>query len=286
MNSHIWYWLFLLIMVFLMMNLLLVIIVEYFGTTRASAGDTQGIPADIKATWKDFMWRVDWRRDQFSDGEYWACFTGDPYADIIEGLMTNAKIDESMERAAERHCLGLRLGRKQMEDLSIEALSEKDNPGIGVVNSLELRKMSRFRDANVAEHLLDECRNWVNSEKSTSHLSQLNQVRTFVGLLRDSREVLDRHCTQIEEGYIDDQDELEESLERLEGSVEFTFDGFVDLTENGIDSLAPPVLGQGGEMKNKLPDMLENFRSTRNAGPGLRSAGLGNDAGSMPAIGY
>jgi len=283
-NSVIWYSLFLLIMVFLMMNLLLVIIIEYFSTTRGSAGDTQGIPADIKATWKDFMWRLDWRRDQFSEGEYWACFTGDPYADLIEGIMTNAKIDESMERAAEQHCLGLRLGRKQMEDLSIEALSEKDNPGVGIVKSLELRKMGC--DALTAEHLMDECRNWVNSEKSTSHLSQLNQVRTFVGLLRDSREVLDRHCSRLEEGYMDDQDELEESLERLEGSVEFTFDGFVDLTEKGIDSLAPPVLGQGGEMKEKLPDMLENFRSTRNASTGLRSAGMGNDNSSMPAIGY
>lgn len=283
-NSHIWYWLFLLIMVFLMLNLLLVINIEYFGATRASAGDTQGIPADIKALWKDFVWRFDWRRDQFSEGEYWACFTGDPYDGLIEGLMTNSAVDESMEKAADRHCLGLRLGRKMMEDLSVEVLSEKDNPGVGILKSLELRKIGC--DASTAEHLLDECRNWVNSEKSTSHLSQLNQVRTFVGLLRDSRQVLDKHCARLEEGYVDDQDDLEEILERLEDSVEFTFDGFVDLTAQGIDSLAPPVLGQGGEMKEKLPEMLETFQSTRNGSMGLRGTASGHDNNMPPAIGY
>jgi len=277
-SATIWYWMFLIIMVFLMMNLLLVIVAENFYQTRRTTGDTQGILSDFKHSWKDFLWRLDWRRDQWSEGEYWACFFSNPYKDLIEGLMEKADVSEEMEQAAESSCLGFRLKRKQQDDLSLEAATPENNPGVVTVASLELRKIGC--DALTAEHLLEECQLYVQSEKTSAHGSQLNQVRAFVNMLQQSKEMLDHHCRQLEDGIVEDQEELEDCLERLKGSMEFAFDGFHDLGETGVDSLAPPALGQGGEMKQKLPaTMLETIRSDAM----LRSTGFGD---TPPAIGY
>eukprot|EP00931_Biecheleriopsis_adriatica_P104335 TRINITY_DN79018_c0_g1_i1.p1 TRINITY_DN79018_c0_g1~~TRINITY_DN79018_c0_g1_i1.p1 ORF type:complete len:892 (-),score=180.87 TRINITY_DN79018_c0_g1_i1:64-2739(-) len=277
-SATIWYWSFILSMTFLMLNLLYVIIVYHFSQTRKAVGKTAGILSDLKQSWKDFLWRMDWRKDQFSEGEYKACFLGDPYAELVEGLIENAKIDDEMQTAATQSCLGIRLRRKMMEDLSIDGLSAETNPAYVFVQSLELRKIAC--DALTAEHLLEECNNFVAGETSTNHLNQLSQVRSFVTLLRRSREALDKHCTMLEEGIEEDQEELELSLERLEGSVESALYGFQALAGEGIDSLAPPPLGQGGEMKAQLPAMLETVRAQN---PDLRStAGFGG--GDYPAL--
>ena len=254
-SSTIWYWLFILMMMFLMMNLLTVIIVDHFCQTRDCCGDTAGILHDLKLSWKEFLFKLEWRRDQLREGEYKACFLGDPYEGLLEGLMQNAKAGDTMEQAAEKHCLALRLNRKKIEDLSVEAPSADANPGFGIVKNLELRKIAC--DASTAQFLLDGCENFVASEKSTLHLGVLNQVRSFVSLLKQSKETLDSHCKLMEEGIVEDQEELEQIMTRLEESVQAAFEGFQELASTGIDTLAPPALGQGGEMKQALTDLRQ-----------------------------
>eukprot|EP00440_Ansanella_granifera_P038035 gb/GFBE01041268.1/.p1 GENE.gb/GFBE01041268.1/~~gb/GFBE01041268.1/.p1 ORF type:complete len:900 (+),score=206.50 gb/GFBE01041268.1/:1-2700(+) len=260
-SATIWYWLFLLTMVFLMMNILVVIFVEYFNLLRTAAGDTSGLVHDFKLTWKDFKWRMDWRKDQFSDGEYRECFLGDPYKDLVEGLIENSKIDEDFQEAANHSCLGLQLQRKQLEDLTVDALTPETNPAYALVTSLELRKIAC--DALTAEHLLEECNQFVAADKSSPHLSQLYQVRNFVNLLKQSKQMLEQQCQQLEDGIVDDQEALEEIMSNLEGSVEACFYGFQELSAQGIDSLAPPALGPGGEMKAALPAMLNTIRAQK-----------------------
>ena len=226
-SATIWYWLFILIMMFLMLNLLTVIIVEHFCQTRNTCGETAELMKDLKLSWKDFCFRMEWRRDQFREGEYKAFFMGNPYEGLVEGLLQNAKASEEMERAAAKNCLGLKLNRKKIEDLSVEAPSADKNPGFGIVKNLELRKIAC--DAATAQFLLDGCEDFVASEKSTAHLGVLNQVRSFVQLLQQSKEELNSHCGQMEDGIVEDQEELERILTRLEDSVQMAFDGFQEL---------------------------------------------------------
>ena len=228
-SATIWYWLFILIMMFLMLNLLTVIIVEHFCQTRNTCGDTAGIMQDLKLSWKDFFFRLEWRRDQFREGEYKACFIGDPYEGLIEGLLQNAKASEEMERAASKNCLGLKLNRKKIEDLSVEAPSADKNPGFGIVKNLELRKIAC--DAATAQFLLDGCDTFIASEKSVANVGVLNQVRSFVKLLQQSKEELDSHCRMMEDGIVEDQEELERILTRLEDSVQMAFEGFQELLD-------------------------------------------------------
>ena len=249
-SATIWYWLFILMMMFLMLNLLIVIIVEHFCQTRTTCGATVGIVHDLKLAWKEFKFKLEWRRDQFREGEYKACFWSNPYEGLMEGLLQNAKATEEMEKAAAKNCLGLKLNRKKIEDLSLEAPSADANPGFGVVKNLELRKIAC--DAATAQFLLEGCEDYVASEKSTVHLGVLNQVRSFVRLLKQSKDLLDSHCQLMEEGIVEDQEDLEKILTRLEDSVQMAFEGFQDLASTGIDTLAPPALGQGGEMKATL----------------------------------
>lgn len=261
-SATIWYWLFILMMMFLMLNLLTVIIVEHFCQTRNTCGDTAGILRDLKLAWRDLLFRLEWRRDQFREGEYKACFLSNPYDGLTEGLLQNAKASEEMERAAAKNCLGLKLNRKKIEDLSVEAPSAEANPGFGIVKNLELRKIAC--DAATAQFLLDGCDEFIASEKSQAHLGVLNQVRSFVKLLKQSKEQLDSHCQLMEEGIVEDQEELELILTRLEDSVQMAFDGFQELAATGIDTLAPPALGQGGEMKAILHEKAgdSHLRST------------------------
>ena len=223
-SATIWYWLFILMMMFLMLNLLTVIIVEHFCQTRNTCGDTAGILRDLKLAWRDLMFRLEWRRDQFREGEYKACFLSNPYEGLTEGLLQNAKASPEMERAAAKNCLGLKLNRKKIEDLSVEAPSADANPGFGIVKNLELRKIAC--DAATAQFLLDGCEEFIVSEKSQAHLGVLNQVRSFVKLLKQSKEQLDFHCQMMEEGIVEDQEELEIILTRLEDSVQMALDGF------------------------------------------------------------
>lgn len=209
-----------------------------------------GIVHDLKLAWKEFKFKLEWRRDQFREGEYKACFWSNPYEGLMEGLLQNAKATEEMEKAAAKNCLGLKLNRKKIEDLSLEAPSADANPGFGVVKNLELRKIAC--DAATAQFLLEGCEDYVASEKSTVHLGVLNQVRSFVRLLKQSKDLLDSHCQLMEEGIVEDQEDLEKILTRLEDSVQMAFEGFQDLASTGIDTLAPPALGQGGEMKATL----------------------------------
>ncbi|CAE7446276.1 pkd2 [Symbiodinium necroappetens] len=258
-TSTIWYWLFILMMMFLLMNLLIVIIVDHFCQIRDSCGETAGILHDLRWSWKEFLFKLEWRRDQFREGEYKACFLGNPYQDLLDGLLQNAKAGEAMEKAAQRHCLAIRLNRKKIEDLSVEVPSADANPGFGIVKNLELRKIAC--DASTAQFLLDGCESFVASEKKTLHLGVLNQVRSFVSLLKQSKETLDSHCKLMEEGIVEDQEELEQIMTRLEESVQAAFEGFQELASTGIDTLAPPALGQGGEMKQTLTDLRQTAQA-------------------------
>merc|ERR1712032_1689008 len=73
-SASIWFWLFLLTMVFVMTNLLLAIVVDNHLSLRQAVGPTNGIIYDIRQAWADLWWRLDWRRDQISEGEYKAAF--------------------------------------------------------------------------------------------------------------------------------------------------------------------------------------------------------------------
>jgi len=258
-TSTIWYWLFILMMMFLLMNLLIVIIVDHFCQIRDSCGETAGILHDLRWSWKEFLFKLEWRRDQFREGEYKACFLGNPYQDLMDGLLQNAKASEAMEKAAQKHCLAIRLNRKKIEDLSVEVPTADANPGFGIVKNLELRKIAC--DASTAQFLLDGCDSFVASEKNTLHLGVLNQVRSFVSLLKQSKETLDSHCKLMEEGIVEDQEELEQIMTRLEESVQAAFEGFQELASTGIDTLAPPALGQGGEMKQSLTDLRQTAQA-------------------------
>ena len=173
-SATIWYWLFILMMMFLMLNLLTVIIVEHYAQTRNTCGDTAGIFSDLISSWKAFLFKLEWRRDQFREGEYKACLIGDPYEDLMDGLLENAAASDEMRAAAAKNCLGLILNRKKIEDLSVEAPSASTNPGFGIVKNLELRKIAC--DAATAQFLLDGCEEYVASEKNRSQLGVLNQA--------------------------------------------------------------------------------------------------------------
>ncbi|CAE8654875.1 unnamed protein product, partial [Polarella glacialis] len=261
-SATVWFWLFYMSMVWLLMNILLCICIEYFSATRhAVGGQTPTILADIKLAYKEWKWRMEWRRDQWREGEYKACFIGSPYAELQEGLFENIKADDHLIAEANANCLGLRLHRRKKEDASVEGVGNDASPGSVPVSSLELRRLGC--DALTAEHLIEDCTSFVEETNAQKQTTRVDDVRHFVNLLRASKQRLEVQCQSMEDGIIDDQTALEECLDRLEDSMREAVQGFQELRMTGVDSLAPPISGQGGDMKAALPGMLLAARELR-----------------------
>ncbi|CAE8611171.1 unnamed protein product, partial [Polarella glacialis] len=288
-SATVWFWLFYMSMVWLLMNILLCICIEYFSATRhAVGGQTPTILADIKLAYKEWKWRMEWRRDQWREGEYKACFIGSPYAELQEGLFENIKADDHLIAEANANCLGLRLHRRKKEDASVEGVGNDASPGSVPVSSLELRRLGC--DALTAEHLIEDCTSFVEETNAQKQTTRVDDVRHFVNLLRASKQRLEVQCQSMEDGIIDDQTALEECLDRLEDSMREAVQGFQELRMTGVDSLAPPISGQGGDMKAALPGMLLAARELRDrqemqerAMPALRSTGWSPSHGQSPA---
>jgi len=237
-SATIWFWLFLLSMVFILLNLLFVIVCDHYSTMRKAIGTTPSILVDVCQSWADLKWRTEWRRENFRDGEYKLAFWTSPYNEISDGLMDICKVSEKAQRAARQSCLGLKLDRKYAETLSVEGMAADGDPGAEACTQLGLRELGA--DAMTADHLLECCQKYVKIESGFTSLSQLGQVREFVNLLRRHREDLYMQCDNMDEGFEDDHQGIRESLDRLERSVRRCLEEFDYLRTVGVHTLAPP----------------------------------------------
>lgn len=234
-------------MVFVMTNLLLAIVVDTHLSVRKAIGPTNGILDDVRLAWADLWWRLDWRKDQISEGEYKAAFVDSPYDELIDGLIEIAQVEEEVEALGRDSCLGLRICFRQMEDMSADGLAADSHPGAVPNTSLELRNLGC--DAQTADHLKYVSTPFVEREHEIRSQSQIQQARQFVRQLKSYRAELAHHCEQIEAGMAEEEDGLHEVLERLEASMHEALDSFQELRQLGVESLAPPPPGQTGVMK-------------------------------------
>jgi len=267
-SATIWFWSFLLSMVFVLMNLLLVIIIDHYLTFKNAIGPTPTILTDAIDACSDLIWRLDWRKDQFQDSEYKACFLENPTQELPDELAQASNVSEEMEIQSRANCLGLKISRKQMEDMSAEGLAAEGHPGAKVTDNRELRGFGC--DAQTAEHVLEMCADYVEQERQIAGASILQQTRSFVKLLRGHRMELTKHCEAIEAGIAEEQDNLMDSLDRLEISVLDSLEAFQYLRETGVESLAPPPPGQTGIMKATGAFQNTGAKFLMNAGGGVQ----------------
>lgn len=284
-SGSIWYWLMLLCIFFIMLNLLLVILIDRYSCFRKEVGSTAGVHADILDAWQDFIWRCEWRKDQYSEGEYKLAVLGNPYADLVEGLMEKSKLTDEQQAVAKSSCLGLKLYRKHLEDLSVEGLQSEGVAGAQAVTSLELRQLGA--DATTAEHLLEECARSLKEDQPSSHQSQVGQFRVIMSLMRKQESTMNEICEQIEDGVDDRTEELELSIQKLESSLSDSLEAFRVLKHMGIETLAPLPLGQGGEMKQQLQATISSFQGlmTSPAPMALRDVAWGDAAPRQASLG-
>mmetsp|Transcript_42482 Transcript_42482/g.74494 ORF Transcript_42482/g.74494 Transcript_42482/m.74494 type:complete len:1050 (+) Transcript_42482:81-3230(+) len=240
-SSTVWFWSFLLFLVFIFMNFLFAIIADYFATYREAVGVTTTILDDIISGWKDLIWRMYWRRQMFSEGEYKECCCSNPYSGIVEELMYKSAVSDSFEENARVSCLGVKLGRKRMESLSVEGLAAEGHAGAVPTDLKDLQEC----DAEVmcADHLLEEGAEFVRQEDALRSQSQVLKVRNFVKMLRQHRKELNAHCEQMEKGNVEDSTILREAVERLEQSTKYCLLEFDDRKRIGVFSMAPPIEG-------------------------------------------
>eukprot|EP00929_Paragymnodinium_shiwhaense_P108004 TRINITY_DN74337_c0_g1_i1.p1 TRINITY_DN74337_c0_g1~~TRINITY_DN74337_c0_g1_i1.p1 ORF type:complete len:892 (+),score=192.08 TRINITY_DN74337_c0_g1_i1:145-2820(+) len=240
-SATVWFWLFLLCMVFMLSNLLLAIIVDHFSTLREMIGVTPPIWHDIKLGIFDLLWRLEWRKDRFMEGEYWMSITS-PYDEVGANMMEESKVDERFMRLQRGSCLGVRIARREMENSSLWGLGDDGNPGGRITDQLDLRQNGGAHPST-ADHLLEGCSDFVASEVQ-KQASPLVQVRQFVHLLKRHKDELHEHCLNIEEGMEEDKFHLWQALKRLEQSIRVSLGTLEDLRTVGVESWAPPLPGQ------------------------------------------
>lgn len=265
-TATIWFWLFLISVFCVLMNLLVAIVIDHFSNIRAHVGQTTSILTDSIRGWNDWKWRLEWRYDKIVDRDFLDALS-DPYADLIEGLLDNIKASDEMQAASRASCLGLRLERRDREDQCAEAL---EGPGTEDVTAMELRQMGA--DPTTAEHLIEECDLVNRQDRGVRYQSKLQQVRFFVKLLRRHRQELTLHCEEIEHGALEDYDALHGSMDRLEASLDEAMQNFMYLKDLQVDSLAlvPPKLEfQGTSFRDIYIARLGDQPSRTLKGPGV-----------------
>lgn len=233
-----WFWGFLLSMAFILLNLIFAMVADYFHVIRESIGDTDSLWDDTRNSVRDLFWRVGWRKINFSDGEYKSALCENPYNEVAQGLMDTSEVPAQMERDAGHTCLGVRLGRRHMEAMSVEGLTKDSNKGCEEATSKGIQAFGA--DIMAADHLLELAYPHVEQETRRKNESQLAMVRHFVSLLRNHRAEMDAHCTSLEAEVTDDHGVLTKNVDYLESSVTGCLEEFERLKREGVHSLAPP----------------------------------------------
>lgn len=170
-----------------------------------------------------------------------------PYYEVLESLMEAAQVPDSLERDSRHSCLGVKLGRRHMEALSVEGLTAASNPGFAEVKENDLQRLGC--ELFAAEHLLEMTEPMVEIETKLKNESQLTLIRHLVKLLQKHRMELDEHCTELEKDiqFLADADFSPEDgrgglfryLENMEDSVKNCLQEFNRLKNTGVKSLAP-----------------------------------------------
>lgn len=257
-SASLWFWGFLLSLAFILMNLLFAIIADYTHVIRESIGYTPTLWHDIKEASKDMYWRLQWRWLNVSDPEgedlkerckeyaEYCCvhpYTGTwshPYNDLVEGLMQACEVPASLERDARHSCLGVKLGRRHMEALTVEGDTEDTNAGLVELTSKGLQEYGP--DILSADHLLELIQPYVDEETARKNASQLTQIRHFVTLLRQHRAELDKHCADLENEVYTDHATLANHVDDLDQSVRGCLEAMQNVKHEGVHSLAPPAV--------------------------------------------
>jgi hypothetical protein len=279
-TGTIWFWSFLVVIVFLLMNLLLVMVIDKVTDFRREIGHTPTIFNEAYHGLRDLGWRFGWRKEQLVDREFRMAISN-PYEGMVDALMEESGLPESWQEASQLNCLEFRLMKRKMEDALLDG-DLSTHKGSAYTNSLELRKMGC--DAMTAEHLLEECQSHFENQEILKDQSAIHQVREFVKLLQRQKFSLEEHCSTVEGGLDEDQEALSACLDRLEDSVRSSLEGFTLLRHLGVDSLAPPLPGQTKSIKKMMQTTLGdtlgvngNFLGMEDMPPpSLRQSALGN----------
>jgi hypothetical protein len=245
-SATLWFWSFLFSMVLVLMNLIFAMIADYFHSIRESLGETDTLWRDSVNAVKDLWWRLEWRKEQFSDSEYKTAFIEGAYQDVVEGLMEACEVPASMERGANHACLGVRLGRRHMEALSVESLTAYDkdnnptgNKGFVTMTSKGIQELGT--EMMAADHLMELAMTHVVTETDHKNKSELSMVRHFLMLLRNHHKEMDQHCKELEDEVTTDHEELIKCVNYLEQNVRVCLDELNRLKTVGVHSLAPPM---------------------------------------------
>jgi len=236
-----WFWGFLFTMSFILMNLIFAMVADYFHVIRRAIGATDSLFEEIKNAFAELWWRWGWRKINLEDGEYKMAFIEYPYSDeLIPGLMELCEAPKSMERDADHTCLGVRLGRRHLEAGSIEGLNAKIHKGFEECTSKAIQEYDT--DIMAADHLLELIFPKVVNEYAAKGQTQLTMIRHFVQLLRNHHKEMDAHCQSLEAEVTGDHSNLTKSLDYLEVNVRVCLKEFERLKEDGVHSLAPPMM--------------------------------------------
>lgn len=238
-SATMWFWSFLFSMVLVFMNLIFAMIADYFHSIRESLGETDTLWRDTVNAIKDLWWRLEWRKIQFDDSEYKTAFIEGAYTDVVEGLMEACEVPASMERGAEHTCLGVRLGRRHMEALSVDVPTAEENKGFVGMTSKGIQELGT--EMMAADHLMELAMTHVVTETDHKNKSELSMVRHFVALLRNHHKEMDDHCQLLEAEVTTDHEDLIKCVSYLEQNVRVCLDELKHLKSVGVHSLAPPM---------------------------------------------
>lgn len=234
-----WFWTFLITVVFILMNLIFAMVADYFHVVRRMVGPTDSVWKDIANATKDLWWRMGWRWINLEDREFKAAFLENPYQDVCPGLEEASQVPDSMVRDARHTCLGVRLGRRHIEAMSVEGHTADSHPGFQECTSKGLQEFGP--DIMAADHLLELAQtplmaDWENKKEST-----LLTVRGFVKLLRKHHADMDEHIDGLEAEVTQDHSQLANTVDYLEANVKKCLEEFERLKDSGVHSLAPPM---------------------------------------------
>lgn len=262
-SATVWYWLFLTCLVFVMLNFLTAIMIEHVVALRTLVGPTPTILEDAKVGLRDLRFRcfefmpqmLECAREGMEGYSYTGIFQNplvapgdgcdDPGTRLVDSMMDLAELKDWVKATEQQSSLGLKLARRRIKTQSVMSMEAVEgDAACEPTTEHELAAAPCSMERSTATYILEEAQKYAMADECDKTMEAVDQVRSFVDLLRKHKRQLDHHCEDLEDNVAQDCANISKCLDRMEGSIRESLEGLQRLRAWGVDTLAPVHPGQ------------------------------------------
>lgn len=213
-STTIWFWLFMISMVFMLMNMFLAVIFDHYSMVKFKGGSSTGLMDQFKDSIREARWNFNWWKHCKETGQVRAF----DCEHLVEALLEEMRTSATTKAKARQSVLGLKMARREQEAVAFSEGVDPAKSGSAAQNEmLDQAKLIQELglEPEVAVHLLEKC--WRNMHKDQdAHDTRLGQMRDIVTSVDRHIDGMRDCCSQLEDTMLSSMERLQNRVRELE----------------------------------------------------------------------